>query len=92
MINQKPAGDLGQFKAYLRLVSVDAARNRFRFYSLSWHPMLWGGGALVRSWGRIGTKGRSLQVFYQDRGSAQQLVEQTVRRRLQHGYQLVDAR
>ena len=80
------------FRAYARFVSVDAARNRFRFYSVSWQPGLFGGGALLRSWGRIGTKGRSREVCYQDRASAQPLVEQIVRRRLQRGYQLVDAR
>jgi predicted DNA-binding WGR domain protein len=92
MTSQKSIEDVGQFKAYARFVSVDPSRNRFRFYSLSWQPGLWGGGALVRTWGRIGTKGRSTGVFYQDRTSAQPLVEQFVKRRLQHGYQLVDKR
>ena len=90
-LTRSPDG-LASFRAYARFVSVDATKNRYRFYSLSWQPALWGGGALVRCWGRIGTKGRSLAIFYQDRAGAQQLVEQIVKRRLQRGYHLVDAR
>jgi predicted DNA-binding WGR domain protein len=53
--------------------------------------MLWGGGVLVRNWGRIGTKGRWLQTHYEHRSSAQELIDQSVRRRLQRGYHVVDA-
>ena len=83
---------VGQFKAYARFVSVDAAKNRYRYYSLTWQPGLWGDGALTRCWGRIGTKGRSVETIYKDRACAQALVEKIVKRRLQHGYQVVDAR
>ena len=83
---------VANFRAYARFVSVEPARNRFRFYSLSWQPALWGVGALVRYWGRIGSQGRSLEVLFQDRASAQQMVGQIIRRRLQRGYQLVDVR
>ena len=83
---------VAQFQAYARFVSVDSTKNRFRFYSLIWQPCLWGGGALLRSWGRIGAKGRSLQTFYQDRESAQTMVDQLIRRRLQRGYQVADTR
>jgi hypothetical protein len=47
---------ISRFQAYARLVSVDPERNRFRYYSLTWQPGLWGGGALVRRWGRIGRR------------------------------------
>lgn len=80
------------FRAFARFVSIDPARNRFRYYSLSWQPTLWGGGAVMRTWGRIGTRGRTLETFYDDRTSAQKLIDQLVRRRLQHGYSVVDAR
>ena len=83
---------LTQFQADARFISVDPAKNRFRFYALTWQPGLWGGGALIRTWGRIGTNGRSIETPYQDRASAQELVEQVVKRRLQHGYAVVDAR
>jgi predicted DNA-binding WGR domain protein len=84
--------NVASFQAYARFVSVDPARNRYRFYSLTWQPSLWGGGALIRTWGRIGTKGRTLETFHEDRGSTRALVEQIVKRRLQRGYQVVDVR
>ncbi len=83
---------LARFAAYARFVSVDPATNCFRFYSLSWQPMLFGGGALIRTWGRIGSTGRTLETIYEDRASAQALVEQLVKRRLRRGYRVVDAR
>ncbi len=83
---------LARFTASARFVSVDPATNRFRFYSLSWQPMLFGGGALIRTWGRIGSTGRTLETVYEDRASAQALVEQLIKRRLQRGYRVVDAR
>lgn len=59
--------------------------------TLGWQPLLWGGGALVRTWGRIGTQGQQrLTGSYPDRAAAQSLVERLVRRRLTRRYQLVD--
>ena len=68
----------------------DPARNRYRFYTLTWQPMLFGGGALLRSWGRIGTRGQILEALYPDRASAQPAVEQLLRRRLRRGYRVVE--
>ena len=90
-IDEVAARSAARFQAYARLVSVDPVRNRFRFYTMTWQPTLWGGGALLRHWGRIGTKGRSLLTHYADRSSAQALIDHSVRRRLQRGYQVVDA-
>ncbi len=80
------------FQVYARFVSVDPATNRYRFYSLTWQPALWGGEALIRTWGRIGSKGRTLETFHEDRESIRELVERIVQRRLQRGYQVVDVR
>jgi hypothetical protein len=33
---------VAQFQAYVRFVSVDPARNRYRYYGLTWQPSLWG--------------------------------------------------
>ncbi|MBA3330490.1 MAG: WGR domain-containing protein [Actinobacteria bacterium] len=82
---------MAAFQAYARFVSVDPSKNRFRYYCLTWQPALWGGGTLCRSWGRIGTKGRSILAHYEDRSSAQEAIGEAIRRRLQHGYQVVDA-
>ena len=74
----------------VRCESLDPAKNRARFYTITWQPALWGGGALVRRWGRLGGQGRSLTHFYPDRASAQESVERLIRRRLQRGYAVVE--
>lgn len=47
-----------RFRQYARFERIDRAENCERFYALRWQPLLWGGGALVRTWGRIGTQGQ----------------------------------
>ena len=81
---------VAQFQLFARLESVDASRNRHRFYELTWQPTLWGEGALIRSWGRIGTKGRSLLAFHHNRAGVQPTVERVVRRRIRHGYRVIE--
>ncbi len=78
------------FARELRLVSIDAGRNRARFYVLQWQPTIWGGVALVRVWGRIGSPGRAQVLCYAETPQMDATVERVVRRRLRHGYQLVD--
>ncbi len=80
------------FQSHARFISINQHQNRHRFYVLSWQPGLFGGGALLRSWGRIGTKGRSLLAFYEDRSAAQAAAERIIRRRLRHGYRVIDLR
>ena len=40
----------------------DCARNAARFYVLAIEPSLYGDAALVRTWGRIGSLGRRIEV------------------------------
>ncbi|MDP9373570.1 MAG: WGR domain-containing protein [Chloroflexota bacterium] len=82
--------DVARFRCRVRFVSLDPAKNRARFYTLTWQPALWGGGAVVRSWGRVGGSGRALTAFYPDRASAQASVERLIRRRLRRGYRVVE--
>jgi predicted DNA-binding WGR domain protein len=77
------------FRAYAYFTSVDAGANRQRFYVLTWQPTLFGDGALVKTWGRLGTEGRSQAVFWGEREHAQPLIDRLLRRRQQHHYQLV---
>ncbi len=83
-----PAEALAQFQHYVRFVSQDAAKNRQRFYLLSWQPMLDGDVALVCSWGRLGTHGRSRTISYPTRAQVQEQLVYLIRRRLQRGYQV----
>ena len=36
------------FQCQVRFQSLDPAKNRARFYTITWQPALWGGGAIVR--------------------------------------------
>jgi predicted DNA-binding WGR domain protein len=80
------------FAHYARFVSIDPTQNRFRCYELRWQPALWGGVLLVRTWGRLGARRRVAVSHHPDRASAQPAAERAVRRRLQRGYRLVEAR
>ena len=86
------AAGVASFAHAARFVSVDSAQRRFRFYELRWQPTLWGGVALARAWGRLGTPGRWRAREYPDRTAAQPDVERAVRRRLERGYRLVAGR
>ncbi|MBI4318457.1 MAG: WGR domain-containing protein [Chloroflexi bacterium] len=57
-----------------KLLQRDTTKDRCRFYTIAWQRALWGGGAMIRCWGRIGTEGRSMPSFYPDRESAQAMV------------------
>ena len=81
---------LAGFRAYVRFESVNAAENRRRFYDLVWQPTLFGEGALVRTWGRQGQPGTARATFYPGRDNAQSEIRQVVRRRLAHGYRVID--
>ena len=83
------ASTAAQFTCSVQLESIDPTKNRARFYTLAWQPTLWGGGALVCTWGRIGGRGRSLTHFFPDRESAQPLVERIIKRRLRRWYRVV---
>ena len=54
--------ELVRFQHYVRFVSLNPAKNRARFYLLSWQISLEGDTALVCTWGRLGTQGRSRVV------------------------------
>jgi predicted DNA-binding WGR domain protein len=81
---------IAAFHCYARFVSIDADKNQFRFYAMSWQPGLWGDDALIVQWGRIGTEGRELPSFYKGRVAAQPVIDRAVRRRLQRGYRVLE--
>jgi predicted DNA-binding WGR domain protein len=45
-----------RFRLYVQ--RIDTTKNMARFYAMSIEPDLFGGSALVRRWGRIGTRGQ----------------------------------
>ena len=83
------SNEVVHFKAYAHLLSVDATRNRYRFYTLTWHPSLFGGGAILRHWGRIGAEGMRRALFFESCEDAQKTLEWILKRRPSHGYSVV---
>ena len=81
-----------RFGRYVRLESIDLERNRFRFFTLCWQPTLWNGPALVRTWGRVGAPGRSRVLQFPDGIDPWTTIGRVLRRRLHHGYRVVDWR
>ncbi len=84
------AEDVAQFTQYVRFVSRDPARNRERFYVLSWQGTLQGDTVLLCRWGRLGTQGRSLTIVYSEQDQLQEKILRLIKRRLQHGYQITE--
>ena len=72
-----------------RFVTLDPARNRARFSTLTWQPAPWGLGAIVRRWGWLGSQRRWLSRCYLDQASAQASVARLLRRRLRPGYRVI---
>ncbi len=82
--------ELSQFQHYLCFVSLDPAKNRARFYHLSWQVSLEGATALVCRWGRLGTQGKTRIIFFPEGAEVQANIEQLIKRRFQRGYQVVE--
>jgi predicted DNA-binding WGR domain protein len=78
-------------KSGIRLTRVDPEKNRARFYELRCEQDLFNQLVLVRTFGRIGKPGRVFSRAYPDEASLQKDVERLIKRRLQHGYQLLDS-
>ena len=85
-----PIEQIAQFTDYIRLVSRDPAKNRNRFYSLSWQPTLDGSTVLVGTWGRMHTHGRSRILCTADQPNTHDIVARIIRRRLQRGYEVAE--
>ncbi len=87
---RRPPPAAARFTVYVRLRSVDPARDRDRGYTLTWQPALVGDGARVRCWGGTGGAARTRTDHYPDRATAQAHVEAILRRRLRHGYRVLE--
>ena len=87
-----PVAELVQFTDTIRLRCIDPATNRNRLYTLTWQRDLWGALTLVQRWGRWPRPSRSLAITYPDRASAQQVIHRLLRRRLRHGYTVMERR
>ena len=64
----------GLLPTTLCLVSIDPAKNRYRYYRLSHQRTLWDEDVLVQSWGPLGTDGHSRLCFLDDAEQAQTMM------------------
>ena len=70
----------------LVLHRIDAACNMARFYAMSIESTLFGGEALVRNWGRIGTQGRYRMDLFEDEAAAETALARLTRIKCGRGY------
>lgn len=70
----------------LLLRRVDPARNMARYYALTLEPTLFGEVAVMRHWGRIGTRGRSKSCFLGSMEAARAALDRQAARKQRRGY------
>jgi predicted DNA-binding WGR domain protein len=76
---------------YLLLERVDLEQNANRFYYLAWQPSLFAEGTIVRSYGRKDGQRRTLTPLpYSSLDEAWPLIRAILRRRLRHGYKIIE--
>jgi predicted DNA-binding WGR domain protein len=67
----------------------DPGKNMMRFYSIRITLTLFGEWALIRQWGRIGSKGSVLQHWFDTRDEAETAGTKLLRTKERRGYQSV---
>ena len=70
------------------LLSVDPARNRFRFFAIVLRRLPDGGAELHRRWGRLGTQGRHEVESFSTARLAEAARADLIARRRRRGYEL----
>lgn len=74
----------------LLLTRLDPTRNMARFYLLAMEQDLFNGIALVRNWGRIGTRGRLRIELFRSRQDAEARLAAIANRKVKRGYQVAE--
>jgi predicted DNA-binding WGR domain protein len=73
------------------LYRVDTARNMRRYYHLEIAEDLFGCWLLIREWGRIGRRGRSVVASFPSRTAARSAMELVLEAKTRRGYSTVSA-
>ncbi|PSH54727.1 WGR domain-containing protein [Phyllobacterium endophyticum] len=71
---------------HLYVERIELEKNMARFYALAVQPTLFGEVALVRSWGRIGTRGRQKVHVFNEEKHAIGLFFELLREKRNRGY------
>lgn len=71
----------------ITLYRVDDGQNMHRFYHLRVEQTLFGGWAVIREWGRIGSrKGQSLEEWFDAAGPAEAAMQKLASAKQRKGY------
>ena len=70
----------------IELRRLDPSRNMRRFYRLDIEPDLFGGALLMKTWGRIGTRGRVAAERYDNQGIALAALQNHAECKRRRGY------
>ena len=70
----------------VHLIHVNPERNMARFYGIDIQPTLFGEMSVLRSWGRIGTKGRGMMVTFEDAAQATDALVKLEKQKRRRGY------
>ncbi|MBO9422707.1 WGR domain-containing protein [Labrenzia sp. R4_2] len=70
----------------VHLRRIDPTRNMRRFYSLTVQPTLFGGASLIRDWGPIGTRGKTMMVTFDNPADAANALMRIERSKKRRGY------
>lgn len=73
----------------LYIERIDPSKNMARYYALSIEPNLFGGTSLVRSWGRIGSRGQQKIHVFDSEAKAVDLLLTLLRRKRSRGYRVM---
>ena len=60
-----------------------------RFYEIEMQPTPFGEMSVLRSWGRIGIKGRAMMVTYEDAGQATEALQKLDKQKRRSEYVIV---
>jgi len=72
--------------APVNLVRINPEFNMARFYGIEVQPTLFGEVSVLRNWGRIGTRGQSMMVTYEDADHAIAAFQKVDRQKSHCGY------
>ncbi|KQT63323.1 MULTISPECIES: WGR domain-containing protein [unclassified Aureimonas] len=76
----------------LHIERTDALKNMARYYALSIEPTLFGDVCLVRRWGRIGSRGRTMVHHFAREKDAVVLFLDLLLQKKRRGYRPLSAR
>ena len=70
----------------VHLIHVNPELNMARFYGIEVQPTLFGEMSVLRSWGRIGTRGTGMMVTYEDAAEATAALVKLHKQKRRRGY------